>query len=225
MEFFSGPYSLAGQIDFPDNLASKHAGFLLVPGPSQHTRTGDARGFPGFNNYYTKFIRVLNESNYAVLSYDKGGTGRSSSGLSSRADIVSAYRCLVGNEKIDQSKIGIIAFGGGAAHIYRKWDELNNITTFERLILISTGLNDLKMEQMNLSVLSVVGEELSLRTQNAMERYTIKTGQNATSVEIKNANENLCLDPDDKVTMIKENSCHIPDSVFEAISNWLNSLD
>ena len=58
IEYFSGPFSLSGQIDYPDGDGPFPV-VLIVPGMAQHNRDGNASGYPGYNNYYLKFAKVI----------------------------------------------------------------------------------------------------------------------------------------------------------------------
>ncbi|MHA2501740.1 MAG: hypothetical protein ACXAE3_02535 [Candidatus Kariarchaeaceae archaeon] len=220
VEFHAGPFSLAGQIDYP-NEADTFPALLIVPGAPQHDRFGNVRGYSAYNNYLEALKDTLIDAGYAVFRWDKGGTGKSSSGLSAPMNMVSAYRKLTGMDRVDRTRIGILAIAGGSAHVYRKWGELQEINATQQLILLSTGVNDLKLEDLEVPIGLLMGNGEILRSQRALDRYSEQKKLPVMYYSELNASEQLFDITKGKVNLFNALDAKWHPSILEKLKGWI----
>jgi hypothetical protein len=221
VEFNSGPFKMAGQIEYPEGEAPFPV-VLFIPGLPQHDRFGTAKGYPGYDNYFQPFAQVILEAGWAVFRFDKGGTGKSSSGLNIQADIVAAYRSLIIQKNVNREKIGVIAFQAGAAYFYRKAYEMQMSNKIHHASLISTGVNDQKIEGFDLPILIVAGDDRTLRSEVVLRKYSERTGRPTYVYEAVGASEHLCSNTNP--SLFKENGCKIHDGAIKAVSEWYTKM-
>lgn len=221
--FQVGPFEMAGQLDLP-HAEDDFPTVFLVPGSPSHDRHGNVRGYPGYNNYFAIISQVVIQSGYAVFRYDKGGTGKSSSGLSAASDVIAAYRACANQADVDRSQLTILAIGGGSAHIYRKWLDLEQINPVKSMLLMSTGVNDFKLQDFALPIGVIGGEGYVMRSKVALDRYAERTGQVTMAYEVMGANEQLCHNDNNQASLFKEGGCQLHNEALEAISKWLGII-
>lgn len=221
VEFSSGPFKLAGQIEYPEGEAP-YPVVLFIPGLPQHDRFGTAKGYPGYDKYFQPFAKVILEAGWAVFRFDKGGTGKSSSGLNIQADIVAAYRSLLTQENVDRNKIGVIAFQAGAAYFYRKSYEMQMANKIHHASLISTGVNDQKIDGFDLPILVVAGDDRTIRSEVVLQKYSERTGHPTQVYEAVGASEHLCSNPNP--SLFKKAGCTIHDGALNAVSKWYTKM-
>ena len=221
VEFNSGPFKLAGQIEYPKGEGPFPV-VLFIPGLPQHDRYGTAAGYPGYDNYFEPFAKVIIEAGWAVFRFDKGGTGKSSSGLNIQADIVAAYRSLITLENINREKIGVLAFQAGAAYFYRKAYEMQMSNIIHHASLISTGVNDQKIHGFDLPILVVAGDDRTLRSEVVLKKYSERTGHPTQVYEAVGASEHLCINSNS--SLFKEGGCVMHDGAIKAVSEWYTKM-
>lgn len=115
VSFKSGNIELSGTIFLPDWTQGPFATFIIVHGPGSYPRS-----------FYQNYANILNDNGYAVLVYDKRGTGRSDGNykfVSRRTshkrfkelsnDVQSAYNFLSNHAKVDPQRIGLFGFSQG----------------------------------------------------------------------------------------------------------------
>ena len=113
--FKSDGITLAGSIYYPSKKKGPFPTFIIVHGPGAFPRS--------FYEYYAK---TFNENGYAVMIYDKRGTGRSQGTyryISRRTsekrfgelsqDVQAAYNYLQSKSRVSDSKIGLLGFSQG----------------------------------------------------------------------------------------------------------------
>lgn len=221
VEFNSGPFKMAGQIEYPKG-EGPFPGVLFIPGLPQHDRFGSAKGYPGYDNYFQPFAMAILEAGWAIFRFDKGGTGNSSSGLNIQADIVAAYRSLITQENVNLDRIGVIAFQAGAAYFYRKSFEMQILNKIHHASLISTGVNDQKIEGFDLPILVIAGDNRTLRSEVVLKKFSERTGHPTQVYEAAAASEHLCSNPNP--SLFKEGGCIIHDGAIKAVSKWYTKM-
>ncbi len=106
---------LSGTLYLPNKKTGPFPTFILVHGPGAYPRS-----------FYEYYARTFNKKGYAVMIYDKRGTGRSQGNyryISRRTsekrfselsgDVQSAYNHLLKNPKVDGDRIGLLGFSQG----------------------------------------------------------------------------------------------------------------
>lgn len=219
VEFTTGPFSLAGQMDYPEG-SGPFPTVLIVPGPPQHDRYGNVRGYKAYDNYFQVLAEHILSTGYAVFRWDKGGTGKSSSGLSAPLNMVSAYRKMCNMPHVDTDKTAILAIGGGSAHVYRKWIELEEINPIHHLTLLSTGVNELKLQSLDLPICLVAGAGRILRSKRALEQYSEEKDHHIQVYEAEEANEQLFDESDGPVNLFTGENAKWHKNSLEVIQSW-----
>jgi hypothetical protein len=85
-------------------------------------------------------------------------------------------------------------------------------------------VNDNKLEGLNLPILLIAGAGRILRSKNAMERYSQRTGQPYICYEAESANEQLCDEKEGKASLFKEGGCTFHQESLEILDEWLKAL-
>jgi len=222
-EFYVGPFSLAGQMDYPEGDGPFPA-VLIIPGPPSHDRYGNVRGYKAYNNYLQQLAEVIVDAGYAVFRWDKGGTGKSSSGLSAPQNMVAAYKQMCSMPKVDLDKTALLAIAGGSAFVYRKWLELEEINPIEQLTLLSTGVNDLKLEDLDIPICLIRGTGGMIRSKRALEKYQVEKNVRIQFYEAKHANEQLLDETDGKVNLFTDDTARWDAQSLEILHTWFASF-
>jgi hypothetical protein len=219
IEFYSGPYRLSGELILPRSGKIPYPVTLIVADSPRHNRNGYANGYPAFEHYYSKISDVILSTGSAVFRYDKGGSGKSSSGLNDKIDMVSAYKSMCSKKEIDPGRVTILAQGGGSAFVFRNIKELNRINPLHSLVLLSTSVNDLKLEKLTCNLCVIVGEGEAKKSPSSLERYEKLMQFKTNFREIKGVDEKFCLQVPEK-SWYKTNGCTLSIDLLTEINDW-----
>ncbi|MEC8704524.1 MAG: hypothetical protein VXX61_02320 [Asgard group archaeon] len=222
VEFYSGPYLLSGQLDIPNTKNEKYKTVFFIPGAPKHDRYGNVKGYRGYNNYFEPIVKLMMELNFAVFRWDKGGSGKSSSGLSFESDILSAYKKLLSLKEIDNSNIIILAIGAGSGYVYRTWFELNRLNKIDKLILLATGINYKKIQDLNVPIYLICKLENILRSKNALFDYSNEKGIPTFYHGAEEVNEQLLSSANGVINMINDNDLEWSHEVLFILKNWFS---
>ena len=222
VEFYSGPYLLSGQLDIPNTKNEKYKTVFLIPGAPKHDRYGNVKGYRGYNNYFEPIVKLMMELNFAVFRWDKGGSGKSSSGLSFESDILSAYKKLLSLKETDNSNIIILAIGAGSGYVYRNWFELNRLNKIDKLILLATGINYKKIQDLNVPIYLICKLENILRSKNALFDYSNEKGIPTFYYGAEEVNEQLLSSATGVINMINDNDLEWSHEVLFILKNWFS---
>lgn len=223
LEFYSGPYALSGQLDLPKEGKLPYPVALIVPDSPRHTRDGFASGFPAFRDYYSKIADAILATGTAVFRYDKGGAGRSSSGLNDKIDVIAAYKSMVDRPEIDPALVNIVAQGGGSAFIFRNIRDLMKFNPLHSLLLLSTSVNYLKLEKTTCHIMVIAGEGEGKKSPTSLQKYSDTLGVKTEFYEAIGADSRFCTDTETR-SWYQEGGCTFHQSVLEKITDWFNQI-
>ncbi len=165
LEVQHGDAVISSSLHFPLEMNEPVPVVIVVPGSDRSTR-----------EYFLPYVPAINDIGYAVLLYDKQGTGKSTGNfiqvssknsektIRERAEIVAALvQHLKSLDAVDAEKMGLLASSQGtwvAAEVYKTTGDIAFIMNYSGGVA-SVGTSDFYDEQMD-------DEQLSIEDGNAM---------------------------------------------------------
>ena len=150
---------ISASLHFPSELNGPVPVVIVVPGSDWGTR-----------EYFLPYVPAINDIGYAVLLYDKQGTGKSTGNfiqvssvnsektIRERAEIVAALVHYLKNlDTVDTGKVGLLASSQGtwvAAEVYKSTGAIAFIMNYSGGVA-SVGASDFYDEQMDDAQLSI----------------------------------------------------------------------